>query len=115
MAVEWTEPQMVFEISLQTMTHQWHFEKMQVDSFAQQLEPIVSVMMFAMFAHLTLPIDIVQTCDSTVIIKMLPLYIIIPTHRKIYIHRLHLLLPQTFILQWPVEKCRRLNTALQVI
>lgn len=27
MAVEWTEPRMVFEISLQAMTHQQHFEK----------------------------------------------------------------------------------------
>lgn len=33
MAVEWTEPPMVFEISLQAMTHQRHFEKIQVDSF----------------------------------------------------------------------------------
>lgn len=89
---------------------------MQVDSFAKQLEPLVSVMMFAMFAHLTLPVEvnIVQTCDRTVIIKMLPLYIINPTHRKIYIHRF-LLPPKTFILHWLVEKCRRLNTALQVI
>lgn len=34
MAVEWTEPRMVFEISLQAMTHQQHFDKVQVDSFA---------------------------------------------------------------------------------
>lgn len=27
MAVEWTEPRMVFEISLRRITHQWHFEK----------------------------------------------------------------------------------------
>jgi len=48
---------------------------MQVDSFAKQLEPIVSVMMCAMIAHLTLPVEvnIVQTCDGTVVIKMLPL------------------------------------------
>lgn len=35
MAVKWIEPQMVFEISFQAMTHQQHFDKMQVDSFAK--------------------------------------------------------------------------------
>lgn len=35
MAVKWREPRKVFEISFQAMTHQQHFEKMQVDSFAK--------------------------------------------------------------------------------
>lgn len=35
MAVKWIEPQMVFEISFQATTHQQHFMKMQVDSFAK--------------------------------------------------------------------------------
>lgn len=35
MAVGWTEPRMVFAISLQAMTHQRHLEEMQADSFAK--------------------------------------------------------------------------------
>lgn len=34
MAVGWTEPRMVFEISLQAMTHQRRLEEVQADSFA---------------------------------------------------------------------------------
>lgn len=59
MAVEWTEPRMVFEISLQAMTHQQHFEKMQVDSFVVKCK--MSKLVTILF------------------IKILPMYIIIPT------------------------------------
>lgn len=48
MAVEWTEPPMVWY--LQAMTHQRHFEKIQVDSFSLLKENV-------------------QICDNTVIYK----------------------------------------------
>lgn len=42
---------------------------------------------------------------------------IIPTHKKIYTHTDFTTSPIAafFILNWPVQKCRRLNIALQVI
>lgn len=119
MAVEWTEPRMVFEISLQAMTHQQHFEKMQVDSFAT-----IGANSFLCFQWYALTSSTVEVkCPNLWQHHYLSKYcpcISSSQPIKRFTHRFHnfpiaVFFPPTFILHWLVEKCRRLNTALQVI
>lgn len=109
MAVGWTEPRMVFAISLQAMTHQRHLEEMQADSFAKN---------WSRSYLQRVKVSGWSKMSESVIISyqnISPVYHHPNPWKDLHTQLPHCCPPPNLMLHSLVEKCRRLNTALQVI